>query len=64
MVLARSSAPTLTRRQPWRWNTTSAWPFEQAGDLEAAREKFLQVYSQNVDYRDVADKIRQLAGKS
>jgi tetratricopeptide (TPR) repeat protein len=38
--------------------------FEQAGDLEAAREKFLQVYSQNVDYRDVADKIRQLAGKS
>jgi len=54
----------LTRRQPWRWNTTSAWPFEQAGDLEAAREKFLQVYSQNVDYRDVADKIRQLAGKS
>ena len=38
--------------------------FRAAGDLEAAREKFLQVYGQNVDYRDVADKIRQLAGKS
>jgi tetratricopeptide (TPR) repeat protein len=37
--------------------------FEQAGNLEAARERFLDVYSQNVDYRDVADKIRQLAGK-
>ena len=41
-----------------------ATALEEAGDREGARDKFLEVYSQNVDYRDVADKVRQLAGKS
>ncbi|TAM80576.1 MAG: tetratricopeptide repeat protein [Acidobacteria bacterium] len=34
--------------------------FERAGDTAAALEKFTEVYSQNIDYRDVADKIRIL----
>jgi tetratricopeptide (TPR) repeat protein len=32
--------------------------FEKAGDTTAALEKFTEVYSQNIDYRDVAEKIR------
>ena len=38
--------------------------YEQAGNREAARERFLEVYSQNIDYRDVAEKVRQLAARS
>ncbi len=34
--------------------------FEKAGDTSAALEKFTEVYSQNIDYRDVAEKIRYL----
>jgi tetratricopeptide (TPR) repeat protein len=34
---------------------------ELAGNLEAARQNFLEVYAQNIEYRDVAAKIRQLA---
>lgn len=34
--------------------------YEQAGDARKALEKFSEVYSQNIDYRDVAEKIRQL----
>lgn len=34
--------------------------FEEAGDSTAALEKFTEVYSQNIDYRDVAEKIRHL----
>jgi len=34
--------------------------FEKAGDMTAALEKFTEVYSQNIDYRDVAEKIRLL----
>ncbi len=39
-----------------------AW--ERAGDSQTALQKFLEVYSQNVDYRDVAEKIRFLQQKS
>ena len=35
--------------------------YESAGNVEAARESFLEVYSQNIEYRDVAARIRQLA---
>jgi pilus assembly protein FimV len=34
--------------------------YEMAGDKKTALEKFSEVYSQNIDYRDVAEKIRQL----
>ena len=38
--------------------------YEQAGDTRAALEKFSEVYSQNIDYRDVAEKIRTLQQKA
>jgi tetratricopeptide (TPR) repeat protein len=38
--------------------------YEQAGDKKTALEKFSEVYSQNIDYRDVAEKIRQLQQKN
>lgn len=34
--------------------------YEMAGDRTAALEKFTEVYSQNIDYRDVAEKIHLL----
>jgi tetratricopeptide (TPR) repeat protein len=34
--------------------------YEQAGDSRNALERFTEVYSQNIDFRDVADKIRLL----
>ncbi len=34
--------------------------FEKTGNTTAALEKFTEVYSQNIDYRDVAEKIRFL----
>ena len=34
--------------------------YEQAGDTKTALDKFTEVYSQNIDYRDVAEKIRLL----
>jgi tetratricopeptide (TPR) repeat protein len=34
--------------------------YEQAGDTRMALEKFTEVYSQNIDFRDVAEKIRVL----
>ncbi len=37
--------------------------YEQAGDVRTALEKFTEVYSQNIDYRDVAEKIRVLQQK-
>jgi len=37
--------------------------YEQAGDLPRALEKFSEVYSRNIDFRDVAEKIRTLQQK-
>ena len=37
---------------------------EQAGDTRTALEKFTEVYSQNIDFRDVAEKIRLLQQKA
>ena len=34
--------------------------YEQAGDPRNALERFTEVYSQNIDFRDVAEKIRVL----
>ena len=34
--------------------------YERAGDSQAALDRYLEVYSQNVDYRDVAEKVRLL----
>ena len=38
--------------------------YEQSGDTRHALEKFSEVYSQNIDYRDVAEKIRTLQQKA
>jgi tetratricopeptide (TPR) repeat protein len=38
--------------------------YEQAGDARTALERFAEVYSQNIDYRDVAEKIRTLQQKA
>jgi tetratricopeptide (TPR) repeat protein len=38
--------------------------YEEAGDAKIALEKFTEVYSQNIDYRDVAEKIRSLRQKT
>jgi tetratricopeptide (TPR) repeat protein len=37
--------------------------YEMAGDTRTALEKFTEVYSQNIDFRDVAEKIRLLQQK-
>lgn len=36
---------------------------EQAGNTKAAIDSFMEVYALNIDYRDVADRIRELQGK-
>ena len=38
--------------------------YEQAGDSRHALERFAEVYSQNIDFRDVAQKIRELQQKA
>jgi hypothetical protein len=38
--------------------------YESAGDTRTALAKYSEVYSQNIDYRDVAEKIRQLQHKA
>ena len=38
--------------------------YEQAGDSHNALERFIEVYSQNIDFRDVAEKIRELQQKA
>ncbi|MBZ5515270.1 MAG: tetratricopeptide repeat protein, partial [Acidobacteriia bacterium] len=38
--------------------------YEQAGDPRTALERFSEVYSQNIDFRDVAEKIRTLQQKA
>jgi tetratricopeptide (TPR) repeat protein len=38
--------------------------YEQAGDFRRALERYIEVYSQNIDFRDVADKIRELQQKA
>jgi tetratricopeptide (TPR) repeat protein len=38
--------------------------YEQAGDSRSALERFIEVYSQNIDFRDVAEKIRELQQKA
>jgi len=37
--------------------------YEQAGDARHALEKFTEVYGQNIDFRDVAEKIRMIQEK-
>ena len=34
--------------------------FEAAGDTKAALDNFMEVYGHNIDYRDVAERIRSL----
>ena len=38
--------------------------YEQAGETHNALARFSEVYSQNIDYRDVAEKIRTLQQKA
>lgn len=37
--------------------------YEQSGNFEAALERFSEVYSVNIDYREIADKVRALQQK-
>ena len=37
--------------------------YQQAGRAETALEHFLEVYSQDIDYLDVAERVRQLQQK-
>jgi tetratricopeptide (TPR) repeat protein len=37
--------------------------YELAGDARTALERFIEVYSQNIDFRDVAEKVRVLQQK-
>jgi tetratricopeptide (TPR) repeat protein len=37
--------------------------YEQAGDTQKALERLTEVYSQNIDFRDVAEKIKRLQQK-
>lgn len=37
--------------------------YEMAGNSKAALDSFMEVYALNIDYRDVADRIRELQGK-
>lgn len=37
--------------------------YEMTGDQRTALEKFTEVYSQNIDFRDVAEKVRTLQQK-
>ena len=37
--------------------------YEMAGDKKAALSRFMDVYAHNIDYRDVAERIRELQGK-
>jgi hypothetical protein len=37
-----------------------ACAFEMAGNQRKAYETFMEVYSSNIDYRDVADRIKTL----
>jgi tetratricopeptide (TPR) repeat protein len=34
--------------------------FEAAGNRKAALDNFMEVYGSNIDYRDVAERIREL----
>jgi tetratricopeptide (TPR) repeat protein len=37
--------------------------YEHASDFPAALENFTEVYSQNIDYRDVSERIQSLQSK-
>ncbi len=53
-------APDTDEETSMALNYGLASAYEQLGDSKAALEKFAEVYSLNVDYRDVAEKIRML----
>jgi tetratricopeptide (TPR) repeat protein len=56
-------APELDEESTLALTYDLATAYEQAGDLKAALDKFSEVYSVNIDYRDVADKIHALQQK-
>ncbi len=56
-------APDLEEDTVLALNYDLGIAYEQGGDSEAALEKFAEVYSTNIDYRDVAEKIHSLRRK-
>jgi len=56
-------APELDEESTLALTYDLATAYEQAGDFKAALDKFSEVYSVNIDYRDVADKIHALQQK-
>ncbi|MGH9452286.1 MAG: tetratricopeptide repeat protein [Terriglobia bacterium] len=56
-------SPGLTEDTTTALTYDLAAAYEQCGDAKAALERFYEVYSQNIDYRDIAEKIRLLQSK-
>lgn len=57
------AAPRLDEETRLGLTYDLALAYEQSGDLKTAFEKFSEVYSVNVDYREIAEKVRALQQK-
>ncbi len=56
-------APGLEQEVILALNYDLGIAYEQSGNLKAAHEKFAEVYSVNIDYRDVSEKVQVLRSR-
>ena len=56
-------APAIDREGEMALRYEIGAAYDMAGNTTAALNSFMEVYSLNIDYRDVADRIRTLKGK-